>query len=75
MRITWILLLALTATFSANADLITSTGQVSVIAPPADVRVYLGIESNTVAFFFTERRDLVLPVGRPCRYQCARILQ
>jgi hypothetical protein len=61
MRVTWLLLLALTAALTANADLISSAGQVSVIAPPADVRVNLGIQSDTQSFFFTEQRNFILP--------------
>src|SRR6266478_2946248 len=62
MRVTWILLLALTAALTANADLVSSTGQVSVlIPPPASVQVNSGLESNTTSFFFTEQRGLILP--------------
>src|SRR6266849_4608462 len=61
MRVTWILLIALTAALTANADLVTSTGSVSVIAPPPDVRVNLGLESDTKSFFFTEQRGFILP--------------
>jgi hypothetical protein len=56
-------LLVTCATFTANADLISQTGTISVIAPPASVVVNSGLESDTVAFFFTERKDLVLPGG------------
>jgi hypothetical protein len=56
-------LLVTCTTFTANADLISQTGQISVIAAPASVVVNSGLESDTVTFFFTERKDLVLPVG------------
>ena len=60
MRVFSTILLALTAVFTANADLMSSTGQVSVIAPPASVVVNSGLESNSLAYFYTEKRDFTL---------------
>ena len=61
MKVTWILLLTLMAALTANADLVSSSGKVDVIAPPPDVRVNIGLESNDTAFFFTEKRGFILP--------------
>jgi hypothetical protein len=61
VKISSILLTALTVALPAYADLFSSTGSVSVIAPPASVVVNSGLESNTLTYFFTEQRDLVLP--------------
>lgn len=55
------LLTALTVALPAYADLIGSTGTVSVIAPPPSVVVNSGLESNTLTYFFTEQQNLVLP--------------
>lgn len=53
-------LLTLAAATSASASLVSSTGSASVIAPPADVRVNMGLESDTSSFFFTEMQGLTL---------------
>jgi len=36
-----------------HADIINTTGQVSIISPPADARVNLTLESDTIAPLFT----------------------
>jgi len=46
---------------SSHADLVSSTGAVTVISPPPDVRFNIGLESDTAAFFFTERTGFNLP--------------
>ncbi len=61
MKIAFVLGFAFVCALTANATLISSTGQVSVVAPPPDVRVNIGDESNSTAFFFTEQQDFVLP--------------
>jgi hypothetical protein len=63
MRISLILLTALTVALPAYADLAGFTGTVSVISPPASVVVNSGLESNTSTYFFTEQQNLVLPSG------------
>jgi hypothetical protein len=57
------LLVLLVAMGRAQATPISVTGAVSPIAAPADARVNSVLESNTVAPFFTEVRDLVLATG------------
>lgn len=55
------LLVVLVAASHAYATPIGVTGAVSVIAPPPDARFNSVLESNTVAPFFTEVTDLILP--------------
>ena len=48
---------------SLYATPVAITGATTLIAAPPDVRVNIGLESDTLAPFFVERQDFTLPSG------------
>jgi len=60
-RILGAFLVVLLAACAAGATPISVTGAVTPIAPPADARLNSVLESNTVAPFFTEVTNFLLP--------------
>jgi hypothetical protein len=48
---------------AANSGIIAITGNILLIPPPPDVRVNIGLESDTTAFLFEEQLDDVLAAG------------
>lgn len=53
-------LLTMCVSLPLHADIISTSGQVVIIAAPSNAQVNQNLESNTVAPLFTEQTDLVL---------------